>query len=363
MAIAILSIFFQLVYILGSLPYVNFSKNAFIDGALFVGGIDRFMKDFPLASWMFVGIESLIMASGEAIEPKKSVPAGQLLSIGTVFLLSIGTLLVAVSLPPGIASLAEQPYALSQGFKTMFALSHAEVAPLSMPAVFGTALGFIYAYSKLLAALARSKLIPSFLAHKSRFGSPYLVIWAGSTISYCISLLTLFVPLVSANLYNVCILCGFTTYLAQCSGFIYFRLKFPMMPRGFVSPLGLAGAVFSMAVWLMGIISIIFLQSDKNFSLLVCAAFFIACNFYYNFYAQAGQTFSEEERNFMFAAHCVSYSFMSRSNDDPQAQAQVSSYNSSMVLTEMNSQRPSMKLDHDSEIFETRVRTESLVQE
>lgn len=69
------------IYLIGSLPAVNFNKHARYDddpgGASssdskwFVGGIHQALKYFPIAAWPYVGIEAVAFASDEISRPKK----------------------------------------------------------------------------------------------------------------------------------------------------------------------------------------------------------------------------------------------------------------------------------------------------
>lgn len=64
--LAIVSILIIIVYIFGSLKFVNFTANAGLSDKknpqhvmYFMGDGKAFMKGFPLAAWFFIGIESL----------------------------------------------------------------------------------------------------------------------------------------------------------------------------------------------------------------------------------------------------------------------------------------------------------------
>lgn len=69
-ALALLSIGFLFIFVLGSIPWCDFNNNAFspsVTGAdrdeYFVGGFSLFLSFMPLAAWFYVGVESLNLAA------------------------------------------------------------------------------------------------------------------------------------------------------------------------------------------------------------------------------------------------------------------------------------------------------------
>jgi len=177
---------------------------------------------------------------------------------------------------------------------------------LSIPATYATAFGFIYAYGKLIVAMAGSKLLPKiFYRRWQATGAPYIALITGSTLGYGICLVVYYYPYLGKHLFNVCILCAFSAYSAQCIGYIQLNTKFKNLKREFHSPLGIYGAVYSLLVFLLAAISVIGFQDDQNFAvfmvLIMCSVFSV----YYYFYAKYRQTFSEEERKVLFVAHVV----------------------------------------------------------
>jgi len=177
---------------------------------------------------------------------------------------------------------------------------------LSIPATYATAFGFIYAYGKLMVAMADSKLLPELFQRRlPSTGAPYLALITGSTLGYGICLIVYYYPYFGQQLFNVCILCAFSAYSAQCIGYIQLNTKFKNLKREFRSPLGIYGAVYSMIVFLLAAISVIGFQQDQHFAvlmvLIMCAVFSI----YYFSYAKYRQTFSEEERKVLFVVHVI----------------------------------------------------------
>jgi len=179
-------------------------------------------------------------------------------------------------------------------------------AALSIPATFATAFGFIFSYGKLLHAMAESKLIPVVCGYTiGEQKTPYVAILLGSLVSYGINLLVFFAPVVGPHLFNICMLSACSAYITQCVGYMFVRRNFDHLPREFKSPLGLFGPCYSIAVFSLGIVSIIGFQGDNQVAfisfLCICAVF----SLYYFLVAKKIQTFSPDENKILLKAHVV----------------------------------------------------------
>ena len=187
----------------------------------------------------------------------------------------------------------------------MFKISSSAATLFTIPATYATAYGFIYAYGKLLVAMANSKLFPNWLRLRTNTGAPYVALILGSLLGYVLCVVVYFVPFIGAQLFNICILSGFIAYMAQCVGYIYLSTRFSNLPRAYRSPLGLFGAIYSFIIWTLGAISIIGFQNDYQFAFIVIICIITLLSIYYYNYAKRRQTFSEEEKKILFVAHVV----------------------------------------------------------
>eukprot|EP01041_Mallomonas_annulata_P015385 gene15385-32561_t len=161
MALALVSLVPIVMYIFGSMPWVDFNQNASGDMDWFEGGFYSFLQKLPLATWFYVGIETLSFAADEIDNPKSAIPVAQMACISTLVISSIFVLFVSVSLPTlddgEILNAAAVP--LNTGFQLMFNISSNTATLLSLPAIYATAFGFIFAYGKLAYAMAESRLL------------------------------------------------------------------------------------------------------------------------------------------------------------------------------------------------------------
>ena len=129
MVLALGSIIVLLIYCFGSLSYVNFTSNVTAPedsrelNSWFEGGVEGFLTNLPLAAWLYIGVETLIESSRDAKEPCKDVPRGQMACIGTLLATSIMVVFISCSLPPGVFSLATNPFPLNGGIALQSLLS------------------------------------------------------------------------------------------------------------------------------------------------------------------------------------------------------------------------------------------------
>jgi len=188
----------------------------------------------------------------------------------------------------------------------MFNISYRTATLLSLPATYATAFGFIYSYGKLITAMSKSRLLPGICNRTTaKNGTPYTALIAGSMLGYAICLLVYFEPFIGGHLFSICILSACTAYIAQCIGYIQLQTKFANLPRQFRSPLGIAGAIYSMLVWILIFISLIGFQQDGHFAIIAYLGIIGFLTVYYFYLAKRKQTFSEEEKKVLFVAHVI----------------------------------------------------------
>jgi ethanolamine permease len=300
--LAAVSVVILLIFVVASFQYVDFTKNASGDNAhLFEGGMQSFMKAFPLNGWFYVGVESINFAAKDTADPKKQIPLAQTMCICTLIVTSILVMFVSCSLPPGVQDLSHNLSALNPGFDLAFKLENSASMILSIPATYATAYGFQYSYGNIMVAMADSNLLPSFLHYRYNNKSyPSLIV--GSIIGAVVCVLMHFVPIIKRQMFNICILFAFFCYAAQCIGYIHMKLRFPALQRQFQSPVGIAGAAFAVVVWVLGIISVIFFQADDGFAVFVVIGIIVLESIYYLVEARYQQTLSADEKAMMFFA-------------------------------------------------------------
>ncbi|GLE02805.1 hypothetical protein PINS_up011669 [Pythium insidiosum] len=298
-----------LLFCFGSLPYVSFAKYAADAHMDFIGGAHGFMRVLPLACWFFVGVESLNLASDQVTQPKQIIPFAQIACVATLFVTGTAVFFVTVSLPFKLADLPTELAPFNNGFQPLFHISHTNATALSLPATYATAFGFMWCYGKLIAAMATSRLLPVFLSRVSdRTGAPHVAIIVGSLLSYVGCLVVYFAPAISKSLFSICILAAFMSYTGQCIGYISLRFHYRnIKSSSFRSPFGIPGAIYSMSVWLMGIVSIIGFQDNGGTEIIVFASIVAGLSLYYFAWAKKRQTFSAQENRILLVAHVMKF--------------------------------------------------------
>jgi len=120
---AAISILLVIVFLLGSLPYVNFRRYSVTEsGEYFVGGMSEFLRVLPIAAWFFVGVEALNMSCDDVNAPRRAVPKGQISCIVTLNITAILVMFVCASLPGGIDNAATALAPLNTGHSLFYFL-------------------------------------------------------------------------------------------------------------------------------------------------------------------------------------------------------------------------------------------------
>ena len=324
--VGVLSLLILLVFCFGSIPFTYFTQNAPSPGttgsldfepSYFIGGVCGFLKVLPLAAWFFVGVESLNLTASVVLTPKTTIPRGSIACVVTLFVCSILVLFVTSSLR--MSNISQVPIAYSEtpfslGFSLMFNISEDVAIIFSIPATFATAYGFIFAYSRVLIAMARSLLLPSFLLRTyGKYHTPYVAILIGSILGYGLCIIVFFFPDVDGYLFTVCILSAFLAYISQFIGYVIFKMKYDQHERKFTSPVGIFGALYGGLIFSVGAIAVCFFQDDTYINMKCMTVLCAVYTLIYFCYSKKRQSFSSDEKIF-FPVHVVKCKFFCSSN-------------------------------------------------
>jgi amino acid transporter len=181
-------------------------------------------------------------------------------------------------------------------------VSTEDVMALTAVAALGSAFGMVFGYAKLLRAMADSGLLPAVLRHRHGEAQTALVASiAGSVVSYAICLVAFYEDSMYLVLFNLLSLAAFVCYIAQCIGFIMLRLKMGHVKREFRSVCGIPGAVYSIIVFCVGIVSLVAFQ--PTYATVVMFVLFCGVASVHYRFVQSAQTFSQEEKDLLFVVH------------------------------------------------------------
>ncbi|KAG9406847.1 hypothetical protein AC1031_003175 [Aphanomyces cochlioides] len=269
----------------------------------FVGGFPTFMAALPQATWMFSGIEALNTLGNDLTDPKRLIPKGQVTAMCTLLATACCTFITTISLPPGVEALPAVYGSMTGGFSAAFNIPEASSRLFSLPATIASTATLILPANNILVAMAESKLMPIKLAEcHPRFGTNLNALAALMVVTTGLCFILFYADSSQVGwFYNVCLVCCLLSCIAQCAGFVYLRRHHKHMTRLYVSPVGIPGAVFAMAVFGSSIVSVLFCQGDGYSCLVATAATLALLTAYYHVFAKCHQTLSDDERALFFA--------------------------------------------------------------
>ncbi|MBI2382020.1 MAG: amino acid permease [Gammaproteobacteria bacterium] len=269
--VTLLALAVLVVFWFSALPTIDFGKYALnvglVDGkpaALPEGqgqwlpfGLAGAFAALPFAVWLFLAIEQLPLAAEESVDPKRDMPKGLILGIFTLIVSAFMILFLNTSLPPGAFGLGSSAEPLLDGFRAIYGEGIAKA--LALFAVIGLIASFhtiIFAYGRQIYSLSRAGYYPSFmsLTHGTR-KTPHAALLIGTLMGLGVLLAVWFVAgsekgsaFIGGTLLNMAVFGAMISYFMQTSSFVLLRRKYPDMERPYVSPLGIPGALITMAI-------------------------------------------------------------------------------------------------------------------
>ena len=201
----------------------------------------------PFAIWFYLAIEQLPLAAEETHDVVRDMPKALILGIFTLLALSIGTLVLNSGVGGGAAVIGESAAPLEEGFRAVFG-SGATTVVLTLVALTGLIASFhtiIYAYGRVLFALSRAGYFPRWISITSKNQTPHIALLLGAAIGF---LAALAIDqsgggAVGGALLNMAVFGAVISYALVMFSYIKLKLEKPNLPRPYVSPLGIPGAV------------------------------------------------------------------------------------------------------------------------
>lgn len=313
LALACLAFFY-----ISALPNIDFARNAMNvgvgpDGALihlpegggpwFPDGVHGVLAALPFAVWLYLAIEQLPLASEESRDPRKDMPKGILFGMLTLTISAFAMLTLNSSLAPGSWGLKASGEPLLEGFRTLFGTDLAKI--LALIAIAGLVASFhaiIFAYGRQIYSLSRAGYFPRFLSitHGSH-QTPQVALIAGTIVGLGVMLLIWFIwgqekggAFIGAALLNMAVFGAMISYVMQAISFILLRSEMPNIERPYRSPLGVPGALVTLAI---AIVTIWFQVTDPAFRdpVLLTAAYYGLMIVYFAVFGRTQLVLSPEE--------------------------------------------------------------------
>jgi ethanolamine permease len=298
--LAVVSVLIIVLYITSSLHFVDFKKHS--EHRWFVGGVNSFLQNIVFMLWFFIGIEFVNNGTKDCNNPLNAVPFGYVAGILTLVVTGICVVWISISLQSW-DSLTDELAPLNVGFCRAFSCGSRVALILSLPAVFATNFGFIFAFGRILHSLGQANILPSILGHRLVSDStPDIALVVGSLLGFGFSCLYKFAPFPKPDLFQFCALASCFTYCTLLGSYVNFSSQFSHLTRSFRSVFGIFGAVCSFVIFLLVWISVAAFQpSQVTFYYFV--GFLFLLSLYYHSVVRHHQYFCSEEQEVLFKTY------------------------------------------------------------
>ncbi len=198
-------------------------------------GIGGVFAALPFAIWFYLAIEGVAMVAEEVKDPRRTIPRGYLLSIGTLVVLAIGTMLVCAGVGDW-RTLSTLDYPLPETLALVLGRDSVWSKAFASLGLFGLIASFhcnVIGYSRQLYALSRAGYLPKWLGQlNTRFRTPHWSLIAGGVVGY--------IALFSGTTSNIIILSALgaiVMYIVSLLSLFRLRRTEPNLDRPFRVPL------------------------------------------------------------------------------------------------------------------------------
>lgn len=161
-----------LIFTGSGITHVNISN--IITNDIFKGGFNGIFAAIPFAIWFYLAVEGGAMTAEECKDPKKDIPVGFILAIGTLVILALVTFFVtAGNTPLDVMSSTDSP--LPAALEAIYGTGNILAKLISFIGMFGLIAsmhGIIIGYSRQVFSMSRAGYLPKFLSAVNKNGAP-----------------------------------------------------------------------------------------------------------------------------------------------------------------------------------------------
>lgn len=256
-AIAVVAL---LAFVLGMVWHVDASNMFDItpDGSLgsnvyFPYGVSGILASLVFGIWFFLAIEGVPLAAEESANPKKDMPRGIMVAMGTL-VLSGALMLIIVPGTLGASSAGVSDNPLPEAVRSIYGNNSVLATFVNWAGLAGLVASFfsiIFAYSRQLFALSRAGYLPRFLSLTGSKKTPYLALIVPGTIGFSLAVVT------GGNggiLLNVAVFGATVSYVLLNLSHIVLRFREPQLKRGYRTP---GGAVTTSVALVLALIAVV----------------------------------------------------------------------------------------------------------
>lgn len=294
-ALAVLALFS-----VAAIPYFDLQRWAIEGKGWFPAGASGIFQSLPFALWVYLGIEQLPLAAEETKDPARTMPASILAALGTLVVFAFAVLVLNSGIAPGATAVGKSTDPLLLGFRTVFgdSLLTRMFGLVACSGLIASFHGTMYGYGRQIYSLARAGYFPYWLSgtHKTR-QTPHRALIAGGILGYAAALGIYLLPQqspVAGVLLNMAVFGAVLAYVLQMLSFIALRVRHPDLPRPFVSPLGIPGAVVAIAISILTLTAL-FLHPDYRPGAWGMMVWFCLGLLYFALYSRKRMILSPEE--------------------------------------------------------------------
>jgi ethanolamine permease len=272
--VTIVAIAGLIMFAVAGAPHINIA-NYEVSNLLGNGGIGGVFGAIPFAIWFYLAVEGGALAAEECKNPKKDIPKGFLLGIGTLVVLALATLFVASGVMPSSA-LINTDSPLPAVLQSVFGEGSIIPAAMSFIGLFGLIAslhGIILGYARQTFAMARAGYLPEFLSRVSKNGTPVMATVVSSLVGLLFVLTGQTAIIIVISTFG-----AVSLYIISLLSFFMLRKKEPNLTRPYKVASMIIPIISSVCVVIL-FIAIVF--SNVSTIIPVIAAFGVAILYYF----------------------------------------------------------------------------------
>ena len=243
----------------------------------------------PAAIWFYLAIEQLPLAAEEAHDAVKDMPRALFASIITLLALSLFTLVLNSGVGGGAVVIGASQAPLNDGFAAVWGDGWLTklFTFLALAGLVASFHSIIYAYGRVLFSLSRAGYYPRWISVVNRHHAPQTALILGAVIGFgCAVVIANFeTAAVGGALLFMAVFGAVISYILVMISYIVLKIRRPNLPRPYVSPLGIPGAVVGA---LLSLVAMIACFSNPEYRpALYGTLIFLACGIgYYLLYSR-----------------------------------------------------------------------------
>ncbi|WP_406621591.1 amino acid permease [Bacillus atrophaeus] len=258
------------------------------DKGLFPNGVLAVMFTLVMVNFSFQGTELVGIAAGESESPEKTLPRSIRNVIWrTLFFFVLAMFVLVAILPYETAGVIESPFvAVLDRIGIPYAGDIMNFVILT--AILSVANSGLYAASRMMWSLSKSKMGPAFLTKLSKKGVPLYALMVTIAISGC-SLITSIVAAETVYLWFISIsgMITIVAWMSICASQFFFRRRFlaeggDVRDLKFKTPFYPVVPILGFGLYGLILVSLIFIP-DQRIGLYCGVPFIVFCYVYYHF--------------------------------------------------------------------------------